>query len=220
MSTPCIIIARDRLSLLRRCLASLLEYRDRLEIHIVDHGSTWPAMCTFLEDFPGVPVHRRGSLPPRALWEWDGLAGIVADRPYLVTDPDIVLDPACPKDWLDRLHYELNHFDVIKKVGLGLRIDDLPDTPLGRSACAWECGFWQERSSLRSWVAPVDTTLALHRPLSQVPTFALVPAIRLDAPYLIRHLPWYGDDYPEESAYYREHLIPGSSHWAHGGWPT
>lgn len=215
MTVPCIIITRDRRGLLLRTLASLEPYD--LDVHIVDHGSTYEPMLETLAGI-AVTVHYRPSLPPRALWDWEDLPKIVGSNPYLVTDPDLVLDENCPSDWLHRLGYELAHFGNIVKVGMGIRIDDLPNTPMSEKVCAWECGFWQTRSALRSWMAPVDTTLALNRPLAQAPKFALVPAVRLDTPYLVRHLPWYEDEFPDETKYYRDHLIPGSSHWSHGGW--
>lgn len=105
----------------------------------------------------------------------------------------------------------------VVKVGLGLRIDDLPG--YGRvpfpDVRAWEGAFWTNRADPGAWHAPVDTTLALYPPLSRQREFRLGPAIRLDAPYLLRHLPWYetGPE-SEELAYYREHALPGATHWS------
>lgn len=218
MTIPLIVITRDRVTYTAQCIASLERFD--VELHIVDHGSTWPTMLDWLADSPH-PVHRRGGLPPRALWEWYGLRRIVGDLPYLVTDPDIILDPACPPDWLTRLGDELRAEAPYGgvKVGLGLRIDDLPDTDLGSKVRYWESAFWTARSqSGRAWRAPVDTTLALHQRLAVAPHFALGPAARLDAPYLARHLPWYDTLDDEENTYYRAHALPGTSHWINGGW--
>jgi hypothetical protein len=82
---------------------------------------------------------------------------------------------------------------------------------------SWERNFWVERTpSGRAWRAPVDTTLALYPGLGVAPDFQLVPAARLDAPYLMRHLPWYEtpETDTEELAYYRARVLPGASHWA------
>ena len=122
--TPCIIITRDRVAHLDRCLASLQPWVD---VHVVDHGSTWPPMLDYLQRL-ACPVHYCGGKPPRQLWNYPGLAGIVGRRRYLVTDPDLELDPDCPHDWLDALGEELDH-GGLAKVGLSLRTDDLPDTP-------------------------------------------------------------------------------------------
>lgn len=210
--TPCVVITRDRVSYTRLCVAAL-ERCPELNIHIVDHGSSWPPMLDWLAGCPH-PVHRRGDLPPRALWEWDGLAGIVGTvRPYLVTDPDVLLD--CPPDWLRILHEVLD--SGVAKVGLGLRIDDLPDTELAGKVRQWEGAFWRDELNGLAYRAPVDTTLALYQPLIAA-KFVLGPAYRLKPPYLLRHLPWYGDLDSAEANYYRAHMLPGTSHWARGGW--
>lgn len=211
--TPCVVITRDRASYTRLCVASLEQYPE-LDIHLVDHGSTWGPMLDYLDGSPH-PVYRLGDRPPQALWEWSGLAEIVQDRRYVVTDPDLVLD--CPPDWLTQLNRELDSGDVAK-VGLGLRLDDLPDTPLTAKVRGWEAAFWLSRRPSGSWAAPVDTTLALHQPLTVQPMFRLWPAARLDKPYLARHLPWYGELNPAETEHYRRRIIPGSSHWINGGW--
>jgi len=212
--TPCVVITRDRVSHLRLCIASLERRCAEIEIHIVDHGSTWPPMLDYLDSSPH-PVHRVDTRPPHALWNWPRLAAIVGNARYIVTDPDVVID--APDDWLDHLWLELDAGGIVK-AGLGLRLDDLPDVPLSADIRAWEAAFWHTRHSPNAWAAPVDTTLALYPPLPTQPAFALGPAARLDAPYLLRHLPWYDDPDPAETQHYRERMCPGSSHWTNGGW--
>lgn len=215
--TTCLVITRDRVSFTRLCVASLERYG--LDIHIVDHGSTWSPMCEYLSKVPW-PVHLREDHTPRDLWSWELLTEVTRGRPYLVTDCDIILDPDCPDDWLDRLFTELGRTLSLPlvKVGLGLRIDDLPDTRLGHAARQWETSFWSSPTGEGAYRAPVDTTLALYPPLYQNATFALGPARRLGHPYLVKHLPWYGDLDPEEALYYKAHCLPGASHWVNGGW--
>lgn len=218
MRTPCIIITRDRLSYTKACLASLERFSDQLDIHIVDHGSTYVPMLEWLRRVAVDGLALLGDRAPRDLWHWSRLLDIVGDQPYLVTDPDVVFDDACPGDWLERMQHEMGH-DPDIKVGLGLRLDDLPENDIADKVRAWEIEFWKERTACgAAWKAPVDTTLALYPPLSMQPNFTLAPAKRLDAPYLLRHLPWYGDLDPAETQYYREHALPGTSHWINGGW--
>lgn len=213
----CIVITRDRLSVTKLCLESLAARKDQLEIHVVDHGSTWEPMVEYLKSLP-FPVHYRGDQPPRSLWEWQKLDHLVGPYSYIVTDPDVVIDDDCPSDWVDQLKAELRHENVIK-VGLGLKLSDLPDTPLAAKVKEWENAFWISTTGcVRGFYAPVDTTLAIYHPLTVTHRFKIHPAVRLGPPYLVRHLPWYGDLDPVESDYYRDHLIPGSSHWAFGGW--
>lgn len=219
MKTPCIVITRDRVSYTRLCIESLERFPD-LEIHIVDHGSTWPAMVSYLDGLRHA-VHYRGDETPRSLWQWPGLRHIIGDREYLVTDPDVVLDDACPDDWLEQMRADLEHAHsaAAVKVGLGLRLDDLPETDLAVKVRAWESAFWADPvESGRAFRAPVDTTLALYHGTAVRPDFEIAPALRLNAPYLLRHLPWYGDLDPAETAHYRARALPGTSHWINGGW--
>lgn len=212
--TPTVVIIRDRVTYLQQCLASLEASGAQLDIHLVDHGTTWEPALEWLHTAP-YPVHWCGDRPPRALWEWDGLPGIVRDARYVVTDPDLILD--CPDDWVCRMSDELR--PEVVKVGLGLRLDDLPDTPTAAAAVAWEAPFWHARTaSGAAYRAPVDTTLALYQPLTISPGFRLHPAARMAAPYLARHLPWYATADTPEDVHYRAHVLPGASHWAHGGW--
>lgn len=218
MKTPCLVITYDRVTYTRACVASLERFSDQLDIHLVDHGSTWTPMLEYLAASPH-PVHWFVRRSPHALWDDDGgLREIVgtANR-YLVTDPDVVLDDACPPDWLDRM-LEAFEGQWVVKVGLGLRIDDLPDSFMTSKVRAWENAFWQDRVSPMAFRAPVDTTLAIYPPWGIAPRFNLGPAIRLDEPYLLRHLPWYEQGKPrmmpaDEMKHYRRWAVRGSSHW-------
>ncbi len=210
--TPCIVITRDRVSCTQLCVESLEQNPD-IEIHLVDHNSTYPLMLDYLLESRH-PVYFCEDKTAQSLWDWPHLQEIVGDQPYLVTDPDITLSPSCPDDWLCRLSDELWNGGWAK-VGLGITLDDLPDTDLAAKVKDWETPFWMTPSrSGMAYKAPVDTTLALYRPLTERPQFALVPAARLAPPYLIRHLPWYREFDQVEMEHYRSRLLPGSTHWS------
>jgi len=209
---PCIVITRDRVSCTRLCVESL-EQNPALDIYLVDHNSTWPPMLEYLETSPHTVLYCEDKTA-QSLWDWPLLPDIVGNEPYLVTDPDIVLDPGCPEDWVPQMALEMvdSNWD---KVGLGLRLDDLPDTEEAARVRAWEAPFWVTSSRTRvAYQAPVDTTLAMYRPLPERPQFSLVPAARLAPPYLARHLPWYRDFDRAEMEHYRSRLLPGSTHWS------
>lgn len=220
--TPAIVIARDRLGCLRRCVAALVAAD--LDVHVVDHGTTYgPLLDWYLDEAVGagvVGVWFRGTWPPRSLWEWAGLEPIVgAERPYVVTDPDVVPDDDCPADWPGLLLEGLDRWPTAAKVGLGLRIDDLPaEYEHAARVRAWEGKYWSrlygdERG--RAWYgASVDTTLAAYPPLGRRPEFALDPSVRTGFPYVARHLPWYrAGEPPADEAWYDRHLVAGVSHW-------
>jgi hypothetical protein len=101
----------------------------------------------------------------------------------------------------------------ISKAGLGIKIDDLPDTYEHKNdVLAWESQFRGRHLRDGCYLAPVDTTFALYRPGS----LYHVRALRTDFPYLIRHLPWYQDSsHPTfEDSYYARNADPKSTSWS------
>jgi hypothetical protein len=191
------IIFRDRVTYARQCSAALTAAG--LDVHVVDHDSSWPAALAWLYELEasGTPVLRRGgNALPWKLWEWGPFRDLMDGdgEPYLVTDPDVVPSGDCPADWLGRLANVLAKHGCVK-VGLGLRLDRLP--PSGRERItAWERGFWEDEAEPGIFRANTDTTLALYRPWTEYPLFALGPALRLGHPYVADHLSWYEDGNP------------------------
>lgn len=217
------IICRDRVTYADQCAAALL--RAGLRVTVVDHGSTWPDMVTWLdavEHDARFDVWRDVNRHPRDLWRLDGpiMNRVGADERFIVTDCDVVPDDGCPVDWVHWMWDNLDRYPALKKVGLGLRTDDLPE----RYAHRDEVRRWEARyqpinnlggqlapvSDGRGVIADVDTTLAMYRWFEP---YALGPAMRLSAPYVARHLTWYEDSANPtlEQAYYREHAEHG--HW-------
>lgn len=210
--TPALVIFRDRVAYARPCVAAL--QTAGFDVHIVDHGSTWPPALDWLEEC-GLPVYRRGTRHPRDLWTWPQLPSLTGDGRYLVTDPDVL--PDAPSDWPTRLHLALDRHPDAVKAGLGLRVDDLPARyEHAEQVRRWEAQHWAWPCGDGLYRAAVDTTLALYRPLSEHSGFALGPALRTGSPYLARHLPWYQDSTcpTDETAWYLHNLPVGVSHWA------
>lgn len=206
------IITRDRVSYAKRCLASLARFPE-LEPIIVDHRSTYPPMREWLiEQIKHKPVVLRGDHGPRDLWMI--LPTLVdPDERFIVTDCDIALPEAPYPDAIWKLGKVLDGAPRIIKAGLALRIDDLPDNELTRRVIRWESQFWRMPSG-EYYEAPIDTTFAMYRSLSEVATFELGPAYRLAGPYSARHLPWYEIEEDEELRYYREHALLGTTNWS------
>lgn len=199
-----LVIMRDRVTYAKQCVEALTHAG--LDVHIVDHGTTWEPALEWLSNC-GLPVHRRGDQHPRSLWEWELLEPIVGDNRYIVTDCDVL--PTCPPNWLEMMGMMLDVFPNRVKVGLGLLLDDLPAHYEYREQVhQWEAAY-------QNFFSDVDTTLAMYRPLGDQPEFALGPSIRMGLPYVARHLPWYEDsaNESEELRYYREHALLGASHW-------
>lgn len=234
MPTPLIVISFDRLETLRRSIDSYRRLEDaRIVIH--DTGSTFPPLLAYLAE-----LQRTGEAevllnrPPIA--SADDLASVrdTVDRMvrafeathYVVTDPDIELDPACPPDLLDFYAHLLSTVPDAHVVGPMLRIDDLPQHyPLRRRVIARQSTlFWCKATSRIRWRdAPVefqrsviDTTFGMYR--SSRPFARMTEGLRTYEPYWARHLDWYVD--PENLLADQEWYLrtcSSASHWG-GTW--
>lgn len=206
MSVPLFIISRDRLS----CLQQLLErLSDHDNIVIVDNASTYAPLLDFYSSTDRRVVHLHENLGHHAPWT----AGLIPkDECYIVTDPDVVPDENCPRDFIQHLQdIQKSHPEFIK-IGLSLRIDDLPDCyVLKEQVIAWENQFWNHPKD-SFYKAAVDTTFALYRPNSGPD---ISPAARTKPPYSARHLSWYSDSLnpTEEEIFYKEHADRAVASW-------
>jgi hypothetical protein len=216
---PVVIISRDRLD----CLAELvawLESADGIgQIHIVDNASTWPPLVDYLDRSPHT-VHRLGANLGHLAPLVTGLISEISTTPFIVSDPDVIPSDECPTDVVAHLAQILKRHPELDKVGLGLRLDDLPEQFEHRQAVlTWEAKYWQVELEPGVYAADVDTTFALYRPGRDHKTFR---AGRTGAPYTARHLPWYADsgNPTEEDRYYREHADPAVASWSGGALPV
>ena len=211
-AVPIIVNSRDRRSCLER-LVAWLRSAGYVNIAILDNQSTYPPLLDYLRDIEDVVVVFRSSrnLGPRALWS-SGLIGMVSDVPFVYTDPDVLPVDECPPDAVVMLFELLGAHREATKAGLGIRIDDIPDTYEHKAAVqAWEANFWRRPLSGNGYDAAVDTTFALYRPGS----WHQLRAVRSGSPYLVRHLPWYTDSSTPtpEDRYYADHARSEMSSW-------
>jgi len=210
---PVFIPVRDRLAPLEQvlgwCARAGLD-----EIWLVDNDSTWPPLVEFLDRTSHRVVRAGANLGHRSPWLTGTVQRHARGRFFIVTDPDVVPDEHCPLDVVGHLTDLLQRYPEADKVGLGLRIDDLPDHyPLAAAVRAWEARFWSDEVEPGVFRADVDTTFALYRPLAR--RHEENRALRTGPPYVARHLPWYLDPahLGDEDRYYREHADPSVSNW-------
>jgi hypothetical protein len=134
---------------------------------------------------------------------------------YAVTDPDLVMRPYLPSNWL-RVMARISQHTRLSRVGSALDITcpaDMWRVPytVGMLVEAWESPFWKARfapeemptelANLSSvaWVGGMDTTLAVYHP-SGVP-FDGRDGMRIAGAYMAAHVPWY--------SYFLDLLMPG-----------
>lgn len=217
-STPIVIISRDRLSPLKQLLAWLDEAGYTRPV-VVDNASTFQPLVEFLDQLDVEVIRLDRNVGHLAPWLAEEARSRLPDHePFVVSDCDVVPDDGCPGDVVEHLGSLLIAQKGIDKAGLGLRIDDLPDSyPLKQEVVQWESRFWEREVSPGVFDAEVDTTFALYR--SPSTPHSTTHAVRTGPPYIARHLSWYSDpgNLSEEQLYYREHADPALSHWEAAG---
>ena len=204
------MITRDRVTYARQTAEAL--DNAGLDTVIVDHGSTWEPMVAWLaeRESGGTPVFRRGpGWHPRDLWTFGDFYRLAGRERYIATDPDTPPSRDCPSDWLDHMASVLDRFPEYPKVGMAMRIDNLPDHYQRKhQVLTWEGQYWSCFAGNDSdvFAANVDTTLALYQPLRHTSEHTLA-ALRTNFPYVAEHLPWYEDfgNLTDELKYYYEH---------------
>jgi predicted O-methyltransferase YrrM len=199
---PIFILCRDRLEPLKE-LVQFLERAGHERIYLVDNDSAYPPLLEYLSASPHEVVHVGKNAGSLALWEAGILRDLGINTRFVLTDPDVIPIPDCPLDAIAYLGEVLDRYPDRLKAGLGLRIDDLPESyKYKNEVLAWESQFWEHALGPRLYDAAVATTLALYR-ATESSDFS--PAIRTGYPYLLRHTPWYVDEdsIASDEAFYR-----------------
>ena len=210
---PVFIISYNRLS----CLLKMIDSLERVgisNIHIIDNASTYPPLLEYYEKTPIDVIYVGENLGARVFWKSDIFDKYRNDF-YVVTDSDLELVDECPEDLIEFLFRTLKKYPFVRKVGVSLKIDDIPeDSVLGSDVKQWESQFYKAPiKNANAYYASVDTTLAIYLPDNLAEGIPFLRAIRAAWPYQARHLPWYKrpDDISEEDEYY-------SSHRSNGWW--
>jgi SAM-dependent methyltransferase len=221
---PIIINSFNRLGSLHR-LVTWLSQAGQEKIIVVDNASRYPPLLDYLSSLEtsrqASVVRLEGNYGHKAIWELGMISRLGIDTEYVYTDPDIVPCDFCPADAIAFLQNVLASEPEIARVGLGLRLDDIPDSYRYKcEALAWERQFWLKPAARGLFLAPIDTTFALYRPHAGHDVH--LPSLRTGWPYLAAHEGWYldSDRSSEEDRYYREAASRNVTHWSSGELPT
>ena len=202
---PVFITCRDKVTHLI-ALISWLEKVGQTNIYLLDNDSSFPPLLNFYKETQYKVFYLNQNLGGRALW-WSGLLDTLRiESRYIVSDPDVIPIEDCPNNAINVLDDVLNRFPDYKKVGFGLKTDDLPDYYKHKhDVIAWESRFYTKEIAPGLYDAAVDTTFALYQPGTE---FGRVPSIRVEHPYLARHTPWYSDtnNPSDEDVFFAENL--------------
>lgn len=210
---PIFINSRDRLVPLRRLVDWLVAAGYR-RVYILDNDSTYPPLLEYYRQLDdnetAVKVLRlKRNLGHKALW----LSGILdilhVSAPYVYTDSDIVPSEDCPTNVLKDMLDALRKYTFLKKVGLGLKVDDITFFAADKTRRD-DARFYLCKMERDLYFAPVDTTFALYRNYRH---YHLHISARTAGGKMARHLPWYYDydHLPEDEKYYMEHANRSAS---------
>ena len=210
---PIFIVCRDRVSDLA-LLVSWFQKNGFSNIVLVDNNSLYPPLLEFYENCECQVIRLKTNKGCGSPWKYGLVQEIAKNSFYILSDPDVIPIKECPADVVARMYKLLLKYPQYEKVGMGLKIDDLPDHyKFKDEVIQWESQFHQTEVEPGVYEAPVDTTFALYRP--GVSRGVEHMALRTAYPYEARHMAWYansGSLTPEEQ-YYNSRAKASISTW-------
>lgn len=210
-NVPIFINCRDRLSPLKK-MVECLEAAGLKNIIFVDNASSYKPLLNYYDSTPYTILRLSRNIGQQAPWLSGAICILAKNSPYIVTDPDLVL-PDLSKNNIRNLFNVLNKYSDYIKVGLALKIDNLPDHYKPKNkVIKWERQFWKDEIEKDIYIADVDTIFALYRPNTP---YIIRPALRIAGSYTAEHEPWYQDSNnpTEEYANYLKHARREIASW-------
>lgn len=207
---PIVINNYNRLDCLIKQIA-WLEIAGLTNIHIIDNASTYPPLLSYYGKSKYHVYRLDRNVGHEALWRTHVFQRFERDY-YVYTDPDVVPVDECPANILEYFLSLFSQFPEYTKIGIGLKIDDIPDYYARKEEVIdWESQYWRTELATGVYVANTDTTFALYRPGISFQQFG--KTLRTGYPYVARHLPWYeSSDAPsEEECFFRQNTTKFSS---------
>lgn len=199
---PIVIVNYNRVTTTKNLVEQLISlgYND---IHILDNSSTFGPLLDWYrmaERRGEITVHRLDrNYIQNAIYDCPARQNFLKYEWIAYTDSDLELNSKTPRGFVEHLIDIAKKYNV-NKVGLALKIDDLPDTPYGIINREWEERFWLKPLGEDIYDAPIDSTFAVIKP----PLAMQYEAIRVAGDYTCIHKPWYLDwsTLDEEELYY------------------
>jgi hypothetical protein len=213
---PIVINNRNRITFLKKLIDSL-KSRGYNNIFILDNNSTYEPLLEFYKSTDCKVIMLGKNLGYDALNKID-LYKKIKKNYFVYTDSDVLPNELCPNDFINTFLSILKKYPKIQKVGFALKIDDLPDFfDSKQKVINWESKFYETEIEKGLYLAPIDTTFALHRPLATISTKGRYEMIRAGFPYNAYHLPWYNNskELSQEEIFYINSIEIGT-HWTAG----
>lgn len=215
---PIVINNRNRFTFLKKLVDRLHEmgYQNLI---ILDNDSKYPQLLEYYRTCNCKVIYLGENLGYGALSKIP-LFKEIRKSFYVYTDSDVVPCEDCPDDFLNYFLEIFQKYPKIQKVGFSLKIDDIPLYFKDREKVKnWEAKFFVNKVGDIGYLADIDTTFALHRPMSSISVNGWIVGrhIRTKFPYEAYHMPWYNNSkkLTEEEKFYIDHVEIGT-HWSKG----
>lgn len=211
---PIIINNFNRLIYLKKLIKSL-QLRGYSNIIILDNKSTYPPLLDWYQNECDVKIiYLNENFGHIALWK----SGIISqfDHDYFCyTDPDLELLEQCPENFLMLMLYKIKHLPFAEKIGLSLKIADIPDCYAYKDKVLNNESRFYEIFENGMYRADIDTTFAIYKPYASGGYVDNIITYRMPYPIQCRHLPWYEDSsvVSDEDKYYLAHKRTDVSWW-------
>ncbi len=197
ISQPVFVNVFNRLTTTKR-LCEQLAAMPNVRVVIVDNASTYQPLLDWYNECPYEVVRLESNMGHHAPWLSGTVGKIAGSGYYCVTDCDLDLE-GVPLDLMDVLRAPLAPCAAglcgVKKSGISLRIDDLPEWQ--SEVVNWEQQFWEKPLGCGQYYdASIDTTLCMYPddlPHMDAMTIGEIKTVRSAMPYTARHVPWYLD---------------------------
>jgi hypothetical protein len=203
-SIKVVINNRNRLTTTKKMVDKLLELNSDEKIIIIDNGSNYPPLINWYEEIKDrVDIRYQKNEGHLALWA-TGLYKELGEY-FVYTDSDIELNEMFPKQWKKVMLSLYNKYD--KKIGLAIRIDDLPNHYRYKNqAIRNEGRWWLNEVEPDIFEADTDTTFFMLKNYGD----NQYSSVRIAYDNMIcRHMSWYLDleNLDEEEKYYLDNLV-------------
>lgn len=169
------------------------------DIVIFDNNSSYPPLLKYHKDEYKYTLFNFDKNHGHQCWfKVKKIREILGDV-FIITDPDLLLNPSTPRDFIKTLYdvyFKVNNINM--RVGLALDIfsDDIIPTVTNsdfkQNIVGWESRFWRnkvswpERPELEMYKAELDTTFCIvHQDAKGG------QAIRVAGDFTAKHLPWH-----------------------------
>jgi hypothetical protein len=180
----------------------------RMKIYVIDNKSTYQPLLNYLKTIENdVTVLYQEKNYGHKVYERDEIIALGGDK-YVVTDPDLLLNPNLPPNFLEIManlsdEYKTNKMgfalDITNNIDLKRRLDH----DAGKTIAEQEKPYWLDRlknNDYELYKAPIDTTFALINKKYYKKGF-LANSIRIAGDFTAVHRPWLKN--------YKDELLPG-----------